>query len=69
MRQSTVTKRVVNADAVITRANGNVENWGRLAHKSWLQKQLYTLKHPVLIFVKRPYWRFRQWRRQSLIQA
>jgi hypothetical protein len=52
--------------AVIKRADGTVEDWGRIVHASDGERLKYELAHPVLM-LKRLRWR-RKWRASSQIQ-
>lgn len=47
---------------VITRANGEVENWGRMAFATPREATLYRFTHPILM-LKRLYWARRAKRR------
>lgn len=48
--------------AVITRADGRVEDWGRIVHASRKDELVYMLTHPV-VMLNRLAWRFRSWLR------
>jgi hypothetical protein len=52
--------------AVITRADGTVEDWGRIVHVDDAEKRKYELSHPKLMF-NRMRWR-RKWRASSQTQ-
>lgn len=53
---------------VITRVNGDIEDWGVVSHRTWWRAVLYTLTHPVIVS-NRLRWRTRQWLRSSLTPA
>ena len=40
----------------ITRADGSVEDWGTVTFKSWQQKALHAVTHPLLM-LRRAKWR------------
>jgi hypothetical protein len=53
---------------VVNRADGTVENWGRMVHASRAAALLYALSHPVTM-INRLRWRLKQWHRLSRTPA
>lgn len=47
---------------VVVRADGRVEDWGRMVHASRKDELLYMLTHPV-VMLNRLVWRFKSWLR------
>ena len=53
--------------AVVTRADGTKEDWGRIVHMTGKDRIKYELTHP-LVMLNRLRWRLRQWYRMSQTQ-
>jgi hypothetical protein len=47
-------------NAVVTRGDGSVEDWGQITHPSAWHELLYAIRHPIIIF-NRQRWRLKQW--------
>jgi len=58
-------KSVLRVNAKITRADGSVEDWGRITYRSRWEALWYAVTHPILM-AKRRYW---QWQALSRTQA
>lgn len=65
--QTKGSSRIV-VNAVVTRADGTVEDWGVLNHKTKADKFWYAVKNPRVIF-NRQKWRLRQWFHKFKIQG
>ncbi len=53
--------------AVVTRADGSVEDWGRIERRGLLSTLAYAVARPVTI-INRQRWRLRQWFRKRKTQ-